>query len=139
MTINDSNDLADFARSQGGTITPAKLRAMRIVAGQTTDIDLQQILTHLYEDLTSFAGWIVTEMRLAESWTSQYYLDIKVAPASGQGRALLTVTPANLDWTLTRAQPSNETWLRAQLELAFKLVQLQESVRRASTHLFELS
>jgi hypothetical protein len=135
MNINDFNDLHDFLRSQHCAITAAKIKALRMVAGQETDVDLQQILTQLANELAvilqmadgTSADTMIQEVRLAENFLGRYYLKVRVAMTTGY-RETLILTPENLHSTLTRMQPGTVDPLSTKLVMAATVARLQQSL-----------
>jgi len=135
MTIKDVNGLKDFFKTDDTTIiTAAKVRALRIVATQITDCDLQEVLRNLAyyleftgsEALSNFLGCSVLDIRPCEKCFPGYLsaqYSIEVTLDCKPGTSTFHVTTERDDWTWTRPQPKEKS-------LSSRLFEAQEfSVR----------
>jgi len=129
MTIKDLSELKDFFKTDDKTIiTAAKVRALRIVAKQITDCDLQELLRNLAyfleftgcEERKNFLGCSVIDIRPCEKFlagfqSAQY--SIEVILDCKPGTCSFHVTTERQDWTWTRPR-INEKSLSVMLNQA---------------------
>jgi len=126
MTINDVNGLKDFFKTDN-TVTPAKIRALTIVADELSeDSDLQEVLRNLAHFLeftgvagrSDFLGCLVLDIRPFEKFSpgslAAQYSPIEVILDCMPGIRSFPITTKRQDWTWTRPR-SNEKSLSRRL------------------------
>jgi len=132
MTINDVNDLKNFFSYGGGFITAKKVRALRIVAKQVSDCDLQDVLLKLASDLAiNGSDWRgkylrrkVIDIRPYENVGGDQY-SISVIIKCKPGRLYSSVRPNRENWTWTRVVPNSKELLSWKLDRAARLPEPQ--------------